>query len=45
MILVARRVMILGEAGHILMTSSMAESLMELSEEYRQIIHLVTIFR
>ena len=37
--ILARRVMDAGDAGHILMTSSMAERLMELSDEYRKIIH------
>ena len=38
-IILARRVMDIGEGGHILMTSSMAESLLELSDEYKKIIH------
>ncbi|MCI0558126.1 MAG: hypothetical protein MN733_06495 [Nitrososphaera sp.] len=38
-IILARRVMDLGEAGHILMTSSMAEILLGLSDSYRQMIH------
>lgn len=38
-IILARRVMDLGDAGHILMTSSMAEGLVALSEVYRELIH------
>jgi hypothetical protein len=38
-IILARRVMDIGDGGHILMTSSMAESLLELSDEYKKIIH------
>lgn len=44
-IVLARRVMDLGDAGHILMTSTMAESLIELSEVYKEMIHLVDDFR
>ena len=38
-IILARRVMDIGDGGHILMTSSMAESLSELSDDYKKIIH------
>ncbi len=38
-IILARRVMDLGDAGHILMTSAMAEGLLELSDDYKEIIH------
>ena len=38
-IILARRVMDLGDDGHILMTAQMAESLSELDDEYKQIIH------
>lgn len=38
-IILARRVMDLGDAGHILITPSMAEGLMALSNEYRELIH------
>jgi hypothetical protein len=38
-IILARRVMDIGDGGHILMTSSMAESLIELSDDYKKIIH------
>ena len=38
-IILARRVMDIGDAGHILMTSSMAETLLELSDDYGKIIH------
>lgn len=44
-IILARRVMDLADAGHILMTANMAESLMELSNEYRQTIHPVQDFQ
>jgi len=37
--ILARRVMDLGDASHILMTSNMAEALLELSNEYTKIIH------
>jgi hypothetical protein len=37
--IIARRIMDLGNENHILMSSRMAEDLMELSDEYRQIIH------
>jgi len=37
-LILARRTMDIGDAGHILMTSSMAESLLELSEDFRKII-------
>ncbi len=37
-IIIARRVMDMGDANHILMTSSMAESLLEISEDYDNII-------
>ena len=38
-IIMARRVMDLGDANHILMTSEMAEDIMEISEEYEKIIY------
>lgn len=38
-IILARRVMDIGDGGHVLMTSSMAESLIELSDDYKKIIH------
>lgn len=38
-VILARRVMDIGDANHILMTSSMAESLLELSDEFKKIIH------
>jgi hypothetical protein len=38
-IILARRVMDIGDGGHVLMTSSMAESLSELSDDYKKIIH------
>lgn len=38
-IIMARRVMDLGDASHILMTSTMAESLIELSDNYKEMIH------
>ena len=38
-IIMARRVMDLGDGGHILMTSDMAENIMEVYEEYREIIY------
>ncbi len=38
-LILARRVMDIGDAGHILMTSSMAESLLELSDDFKKIIH------
>lgn len=38
-IILARRVMDLADADHILMTADMAENLIELSDDYRQIIH------
>jgi len=38
-IILAHRVMDIGDAWHILMTASMAESLIELSEEYKKILH------
>jgi hypothetical protein len=44
-IILTRRVMDLADAGHILMTANMAESLIELSDEYRRIIHPVHDFQ
>jgi len=44
-IIMARRVMDAGDSGHILMTSTMAESLIELSDEYRRIIHPIHDFK
>jgi hypothetical protein len=38
-LILARRVMDIGNANHILMTSSMAESLSELSDDFKKIIH------
>lgn len=38
-VIIAKRVMDLGESGHILMSSTMAERLMELSDDYKKIIH------
>lgn len=40
-IILARRVMDLGDENHILMTSEMAESFFQLSEDYKKIIHPV----
>ena len=37
-IIIAKRIMDLGSEGHILLSSTLAETLMELSDEYRQII-------
>jgi len=44
-IIMARRVMDAGDSGHILITSTMAESLTELSEKYREIIHPIHDFK
>ena len=44
-IIMARRVMDAGDANHILMTSAMAESLFELSDEYKKIIHPIHDFK
>lgn len=38
-VIIARRVMDLGESGHILMSSDMAERLTEISDYYKKIIH------
>ena len=38
-LILARRIMDIGNANHILMTSSMAESLLELSDDFKKIIH------
>lgn len=38
-LILARRTMDIGNANHILMTSSMAESLLELSDDFKKIIH------
>jgi hypothetical protein len=43
-IILARRVMDFGDDGHILMSSSLADALRELSDEYRQIIKPVHDF-
>jgi len=44
-IIMARRVMDAGDSEHILMTSTMAERLLELSDEYRKIIHPIHDFK
>ena len=44
-IIMARRVMDAGDSGHILITSTMAESLIELSEKYRKVIHPIHDFK
>lgn len=44
-IIMARRVMDAGDSGHILMTSTMADSLIELSDEYGKIIHPIHDFK
>lgn len=44
-IIMARRVMDAGDSGHILITSTMAERLLELSDEYREIIHPIHDFK
>jgi len=44
-IIMARRVMDAGDAGHILITATMAESLIEVSDEYRGIIHPIHDFK
>jgi len=38
-LILARRIMDIGNANHILMSSSMAESLLELSDDFKKIIH------
>jgi hypothetical protein len=38
-LILARRTMDIGNANHILMTSSMAESLLELSDDFKKVIH------
>ena len=38
-LILSRRTMDIGNANHILMTSSMAESLLELSDDFKKIIH------
>ena len=38
-LILARRTMDIGNANHILMTSSMAESLLELSDDFKKLIH------
>jgi len=38
-LILARRIMDIGNANHILMTSSMAESLLELSDDFKKLIH------
>ena len=44
-IILAQRVMDLGDDGHILLTPRLAEDLRELSDDYRKIIHPVHDFR
>jgi len=44
-IIMAKRVMDAGDSGHILMTSTMADSLVELSDDYRKIIHPIHDFK
>ncbi|MEW6043656.1 MAG: hypothetical protein AB1608_05290 [Thermoproteota archaeon] len=44
-IILARRVMDLGDENHILMTSEMAEAFFQLSEDYKKIIHPVHNYR
>jgi len=44
-IIMARRLMDTGGSGHILMTSTMADNLIELSKEYRKIIHPIHDFK
>jgi hypothetical protein len=44
-VILARRVMDLGDDGHILLTPRLAEDLRELSDEYRKIIHPVHDFK
>lgn len=39
--ILARRVMDLGDDGHILLTSNMADDLIDISEKYREILHLI----
>jgi adenylate/guanylate cyclase family protein len=41
-IILARRVMDLGDSGHILLSENMAETLMNLKDEYREIIRPVS---
>ena len=43
--ILARRVMDLGDENHILITSNMAEDLIELSEKYRKILHPINDFQ
>jgi hypothetical protein len=43
-IVTARRIMDLGEEGHILLSARIAEDLRELSDNYKQIIHPVGIY-
>jgi Adenylate and Guanylate cyclase catalytic domain len=43
-IVTARRIMDLGEEGHILLSARIAEDLRELSDYYKQIIHAVGIY-
>ena len=44
-IIMARRVMDLGDEGHILMTAEMAESLLEINNEYANILHPIHDYR
>lgn len=43
-IILARRVMDFGDGGHILMTDRMAKELLEISDEYKKIIHEIEDF-
>jgi hypothetical protein len=43
-IVIARRIMDLGEEGHILLSARIAEDLRELSDNYKEIIHPVGIY-
>ena len=38
-IIMCRRVMDIGDDGHILLTSRLAEDLMEISDEYKKYLH------
>lgn len=44
-VILARRVMDLGDENHILLMASMADDLIELSEEYRRILHPIYDYR
>ena len=41
-IILVRRVMVAGDSGHILITESLAETLLTLKDEYRQIIRMIS---